>query len=120
MAPACTLAGFTGLTDENGEQVYAMACCFNHAVAVWANDVTEGGKKLNQDRGGIRFRVRLDRSNDFTGQAVQGRWVEYRPAIRRCDISAFSDKRVIGRLFATTQPTCRCRAGAAALPQARS
>ena len=77
-----------------------MACCFDGAVAVWADDVSECDKKLNQDGGGIGFRVRLNRSNDFTGQAMQGRWVEYRPAIRRCDISALSDKRVISRFFA--------------------
>jgi hypothetical protein len=78
LVPTGALTGFTGIADEDDEEVQTVACGIDEAVGPTAEQIAEDGEKLEEQGGWMGFRVRRDGSDGESGEAVKGGWVKIR------------------------------------------
>lgn len=78
LIPTGALTGFTGIADEDDEEVQTVAGGINEAVGSTADEIAEDGEKLEEQGGWMGFRVRCDGSDGKSGEAIESGWVEIR------------------------------------------
>ena len=71
LAPAGSLAGFTGFAYQDDEEVQTVTSGLHHTVRGRPDYIAEGGEKLQEDGGRIGFGVRRDGTDHGPGDAVE-------------------------------------------------
>jgi hypothetical protein len=71
LAPAGSLAGFTGFAYQDDEEVQAVPSGLHHTVGCRAYEVAEGGEKLQENGGRIGFSVGRDGADHRPGDTVE-------------------------------------------------
>ena len=77
LVPACPLASLAGFADQHHEKVETMAGGIDHAVGRGTNGIAERGQQLEEDGGGMGLGVRGQGAHGFSGEAVEGAFVEH-------------------------------------------
>jgi hypothetical protein len=80
LAPAGSLAGFTGFAYQDDEEVQTVTSGLHDTVRGRPYYIAEGGEKLQEDGGRIGFGVRRDGADHGPGDAVEGRRGEPGPS----------------------------------------
>jgi hypothetical protein len=74
--PAGAFAAFAGIAHEDDEEVEGVAGGFDHAVGSGADEITEGGEKLEQECSGMRFGVGCEAVDNASRGTVEGGFIE--------------------------------------------
>lgn len=78
LIPTGAFTGLPGIANEDDEEVQAVARGIDEAVRAPADQIAEGGKKLQEQGGWRSFAVRRNSLDSTPGKAVECGWVESR------------------------------------------